>query len=230
MTAPCAIEYILVTRWRWGKKGGQNNSPRSLDLDDRQGLIASSAIQQKKKWADLGLRPVVGTTVDIKISPQPLEHQELDLLLSCWRRWDHGSVPGRAINTWLVDVDCASGPDCEDSPHFKRVNIDCIEAIRLLDESGFGFLPESDLRNQPILETVMSVGLRQCALEFSAKQLNILSYLTMSGLLPETFPHERWVLAVQRSFLILRRQLSVHLGVGRGPANSRVGANCHCFG
>ena len=49
------------------------------------------------------------------------------------------------------------------------MNIDCIEAIRLLDESGFGFLPESDLQNQPILETVMSVGLRQCALEFSAK-------------------------------------------------------------
>ena len=24
MTAPCAIEYILVTRWRGGKKGGQN--------------------------------------------------------------------------------------------------------------------------------------------------------------------------------------------------------------
>ena len=24
MTAPCAIECILVTRWRWGKKGGQN--------------------------------------------------------------------------------------------------------------------------------------------------------------------------------------------------------------
>ena len=47
----------------------------------------------------------------------------------------------------------------------------------------------------------MSVGLRLCALEYSAKQLNILSYLTMSGLLPETFPHEKWVLAVQRSFL-----------------------------
>ena len=24
MTAPCAIEYILVTRWRGGKKEGQN--------------------------------------------------------------------------------------------------------------------------------------------------------------------------------------------------------------
>ena len=29
---------------------GIPNSPRSLDLDDRQGLIARSAMQQKKKW------------------------------------------------------------------------------------------------------------------------------------------------------------------------------------
>ncbi len=47
----------------------------------------------------------------------------------------------------------------------------------------------------------MSVGLRLCALEFTSKQLKILAYLSESGLLPETFPHGRWVLAVQRSFL-----------------------------
>ena len=105
-----------------------------------------------------------------------------------------------AIKTWLVGVDSESGPDCADSPHFRRPNIDCIETVQSLDESGFGFLPETDLQNQPLLETVMSVGLRLCALEFTAKQLNILAYLSMSGLLPETFPHEWWVLAVQRSF------------------------------
>ena len=104
-------------------------------------------VGKKPMWAGLGLRPVVGTTVDIKISPRPLEHRELVLLLSCWRRWDHGSVSGSAINTWLADVDLAAGPDCEDSPHFKRVDIDCFEAIRLLEESGFGFLPESDLQD-----------------------------------------------------------------------------------
>ena len=158
-------------------------------------------VGKKPMWADLGLRPVVGTTVDIKIWPHPLEHRELVLLLSCWRRWDHGSISGSAINTWLANVDLAAGPDCEDSPHFKRGDIDYVEAMRLLEDSGFGFLPEADLQNRPILETVMSVGLRLCALEYSAKQLNILSYLTLSGLLPVTFPHEKWVLAVQRSFL-----------------------------
>ena len=34
---------------------GIPNSPRSLDLDDRQGLIASSAMQPKKKVPDLSL-------------------------------------------------------------------------------------------------------------------------------------------------------------------------------
>ena len=36
---------------------GIPNSPRSLDLDDRQGLIASSAMQQKKKNCRVSLDP-----------------------------------------------------------------------------------------------------------------------------------------------------------------------------
>ena len=83
----------------------------------------------------------------------------MDLLLSC-KRWDHQSVPECALNTWLTGVDCDFGPDCEDSPHFRRPNIDCFETVQLLEESGFGFLPEADLQNQPSMETVMSVGLR----------------------------------------------------------------------
>ena len=54
---------------------------------------------------------------------QPLEDRELDLLLSCRRRWDHTSIPECALNTWLTGVDCEFGPDCEDSPHFRRPNM-----------------------------------------------------------------------------------------------------------
>ena len=68
----------------------------------------------------------------------------------------------------------------------------------------------------------VSVGLRLCALEYSAKQLNILSYLTMSGPLPETFPHEKWVLAVQRSNYPGSCCLYISESVGGGSANSRV--------
>ena len=64
-------------------------------------------------WADLGLRPVIGTTVDIKVAPQPLDDRELDLLLSCWTKWDSTSVPGCALNTWLSAVNCEYGLVCE---------------------------------------------------------------------------------------------------------------------
>ena len=125
-----------------GAKIGMAQALQSIASEGWVPLAAAmvGTVGKKPMWAGLGLRPVVGTTVDIKISPHPLEHRELVLLLSCWRRWDHGSVSGSAINTWLADVDLAAGPDCEDSPHFKRVDIDCFEAIRLLEESGFGFL------------------------------------------------------------------------------------------
>ena len=155
---------------------------------------------KKPMWADFGLRPVIGSTVDIKVAPQPLEDREVDLLLSCWRKWDHKSVLKCALNTWLTGVDPEYGPDCQDSPHFRRPSIDCFEMVQLLEKSGFGFLPEADLQNQPLMEKVMTVGLRLCALEFTSKQLKVLAYLTVSGLLPESFPHSRWVMAVQRSF------------------------------
>ena len=50
------------------------------------------------------------------------------------------------------------------------------------------------------METVMSVGLRLCALEFTREQLQPLSYLAVTGLLPDSFPRAMWVQAVRRSF------------------------------
>ena len=104
---------------------------------------------------------------DIKLWPSPLKHKEVVLLLSCWKRWDHGSIPGSAINTWLKNVNVAIGPDCEDSPHFRRTGMDDLEAMRLLVESGFDFLTETELQKRPCMDMVMSVGLQLCALEFT---------------------------------------------------------------
>ena len=122
-------------------------------------------VGKKPLWADLGLRPVVGTTVDIKLWPSPLKHRDVVLLLSCWKRWDHGSISESAINTWLKNVNLTYGPDCEDSPHFRRNGINDLEAMQLLVDSGFDFLPETDLKKRPCLDMVMTVGLQLCALE-----------------------------------------------------------------
>ena len=81
-------------------------------------------------WADFGLRPVIGTTLDIKVALAPLSDGELDLLLSCWTKWEAKSVTASALATWLCEVDSEYGPESEDSPHFCRGNID--------------FFPESD--------------------------------------------------------------------------------------
>ena len=172
-----------------GAKTGMAQALQSIASEGWIPLAAAmvGTVGKKPMWADLGLRPVVGTTVDIKLWPYRLEHKELVLLLSCWKRWDHGSISGSAINTWLRNVNLAVGPDCEDSPHFRRTDIDYMEAMRLLVESGFDFLPDTDLQKQPIMETVMSVGLQLCALEYTVKQLNTLSYLrhgVFVGLLP----------------------------------------------
>ena len=45
----CFVVALLCFCFLFCKCFGIPNSPRSLDLDDRQGLIASSAMQQKKK-------------------------------------------------------------------------------------------------------------------------------------------------------------------------------------
>ena len=95
----------------------------------------------------------------------------------------------------------AYGPDCEDSPHFRRSNIDELEGMRLFGECGFDFLPETDLQQRPGLDVVMTVGLHLCALELTDQQLDTLACLALAGLLPEFFPFEHWVLAVKKSFL-----------------------------
>ena len=122
--------------------------------------------------------------------------RDVVLLLSCWKRWDHESISESAINTWLKSVNLAYGPDCEDSPHFRRSNI-----MQLLGDCGFDFLPETDLQKRPGLDVVMTVGLQLCALELTDQQLDTLAFLALAGLLPEFFPYEHWVLAVRKSFL-----------------------------
>ena len=73
--------------------------------------------------------------------------------------------------------------------------------MQLLGDSGFDFLPETDLQKRPCLDMVMTVGLQLCALELTDQQLDTLAFLALTGLLPEFFPYEQWVLAVRKSFL-----------------------------
>ena len=53
-------------------------------------------------WACVGLRPVVGTTVDLKVQPPPLSEREKLLILSCWQQWDPAGIRGSALSQWLL--------------------------------------------------------------------------------------------------------------------------------
>ena len=73
-----------------GAKIGMAQALRSIASEDWVPLAAAmvGTIGKKPMWADLGLRPVAGTTVDIKISPQPLER-------TCCSPVGGGGITGR---------------------------------------------------------------------------------------------------------------------------------------
>ena len=82
MTAPCAIEYILVTRWRGGKKGGQNRvctcntRVRSRQQKIRVKLFAMPASGEHKR----------NLTTGELLSLKMLIRQVVDTLQFCFLR------------------------------------------------------------------------------------------------------------------------------------------------
>ena len=186
-----------------GAKSGMAQALQSIASEGWIPLAAAMVGTSDKPplWADLGLRPVVGTTLDIKLGPRPLERRDVALLLSCWKRWDFTSVADSAINTWLKGANPAFGPDREDSPCYGIRNMNVLEVMRLFGECGFEFLPETDLQKRPGLEVVMTVGLHLCALEMTDQQVDTLACIALAGQLPEFFPIQQWICAVKKSFL-----------------------------
>ena len=144
-----------------GAKTGMAQALQSIASESWLPLAAAMVGTRDKPplWTDLGLRPVVGTTLDIKLEPCPLERREVALLLSCWKRWDTSSVADSAINTWLKGANPEFGPDCEDSPCYGIRKMNVLEVMSLFGECGFEFLPETDLQKRPGLEVIMTVGL-----------------------------------------------------------------------
>ena len=186
-----------------GAKSGMAQALQSIASEGWIPLAAAMVGTSGKQplWADVGLRPVVGTTLDIKLAPRPLQHRDVALLLSCWKRWDFKSVADSAINTWLKGANTEFGPDCEDSPCYRIRNMDVLDAMRLFGECGFDFLPETDLQKRPGLEVVMTVGLHLCALEMTDQQVDTLACIALAGQLPEFSPLMQWISAVKKSFL-----------------------------
>ena len=116
-------------------------------------------------WASVGLRPVVGTTIDFRVLPPMLSEREKLLMLSCWQQWDATSVPNSALSQWLVGIDVEHGPDGCSSPSFVKQNFNGQEAADLYQAVHLHTL--EDLAEQgPYPKVISQLALRIITYEY----------------------------------------------------------------
>ena len=148
-------------------------------------------------WANVGLRPVVGTTIDLKVQPTPLSDREKLLLLSCWQQWNPAEVQGSALSHWLVGVDVEQGPDGIDSPTFLKQNFDVLEAVHLYQEAQLSPLEDLFDVNSLYPEGINQLALRISTYEYPLGALLAIYFLSATGHMPSKFPLDHWIKAVQ---------------------------------
>ena len=116
-----------------------------------------------------GCRPVIGTTIECRLTPCPVSHKEESLLLSLW--W-----PARDVNT------------LESHKSFLKGAI-----LALLKDEGFPLwtLNPPPHRMTSVIETLICF-----ATMVSAEGASTVAALSLHGLLPDSFPRHAWNLAV----------------------------------
>ena len=127
--------------------GAKTGMERSLASIAPEGWLPMAAamlgtVDKPPMWASVGLRPVVGTTIDFKVLPPILSEREKLLMLSCWQQWDPTSVPGSALSQWLVGIEVEHGPDGLDSPTYLKQNFNVQEAADLYQALHLGTLED----------------------------------------------------------------------------------------
>ena len=127
-----------------GAKTGMAKSLASIAPEGWIPLAAAMLGTEDKPpmWASVGLRCVVGTTIDFKVLPPMLSEREKLLMLSCWQQWDPTSVQGSALSQWLVGIEVEHGPDGIDSPTYLKQNFDVQEAADLYQAVHLGTLED----------------------------------------------------------------------------------------
>ena len=148
-------------------------------------------------WASVGLRPVVGTTIDFKVLPPILSETEKLLMLSCWQQWDPTSVPGSALSQWLVGIEVEHGPDGLDSPTYLKQNFNVQEAADLYQAVHLGTLEDLFAANGPYPEVISQLALRITTYECPLGAILAIYFLSVTGHMPDKFPTDQWIEAVR---------------------------------
>ena len=109
-----------------GYGGAKREIPHTLPSLAKEGWVplAHALVGYLDKlplWCQEDLRPVMGTSCDFRIHPDPLTKREQLLLLSLWRRVLPPCLPNQcALRTWLArkkDIPILHGPENPASPH-----------------------------------------------------------------------------------------------------------------
>ena len=148
-------------------------------------------------WASVGLRPVVGTTIDFRVLPPVLSDREKLLLLSCWQQWDPNSVTGSAISQWLVGIDVEHGPDGLGSPTYLEPTFNVQEAADLYQAVHLHTL-EAFAANGPYPQVISQLALRIITYEYPLEAILATYVPPATGHLSSKFPHDQWVDAARR--------------------------------
>ena len=181
--------------------GSKASMERSLASIAPEGWIPMAAamlgtVDKPPMWASVGLRPVVGTTIDLRVLPPILSEREKLLMLSCWQYWDATSVPNSALSQWLVGIDVEHGPDGFSSPTFLKQNFNGQEAADLYHAAHLHTL--EDLAEQgPYPKVISQLALRIITYEYPLEAILAIYFLSATGHLPDKFPLDQWIEAVK---------------------------------
>ena len=128
LTPKCTRPVVLH-----GYGGAKRDIPRTLPRLAEEGWVPFAHamvgyLDRLPPWCQDDLRPVMGTSCDFRIHPDPLTRREQLLLLSLWRRIRIPCLPNQcALRTWLankVDIPVDHGPDHVKSPHAYDNQVD----------------------------------------------------------------------------------------------------------
>ena len=187
-----------------GYGGAKHEIPRTLPQLAVDGWVPFAHamvgyLDQLPSWCKDDLRPVMGTSCDFRIHPDPLTRREQLLLLSLWRRIQVSCLPNQcALRTWLankLDIPIAHGPDHEKSPHAYDKEVGYEPLFKGLAMQAATAAPSGSTTVTPTKEQLLAF--RMVAYGLSTDHLEVLTGLLLGGRMPFNFLHDHWQSAVQ---------------------------------
>ena len=134
----------------------------------------------------------LSTDQSVRSSCQPMT--SLAYFHDCHCRYDERSIVQK--KKWLVGIDVEHGPDGRSFPTFLKQNFNGQEAADLYQAVHLHTL--EDLAEQgPYPKVISQFALRIITYEYPLEAILAIYFLSVTGHLPDKFPHDQWIEAVR---------------------------------